>query len=155
MIPVENLRFYDNKVAVDHLMGKPGGLFHTIDEASRGRYSYEFITEAIGNKKSAYISRAKGHEFSVAHYTGKINYDARDLADKNRDYLPPEMMETLRMSEEEIIKLSFTNQLTKTGNLTMADDTAVVSKSANKKSKWGAALMGEKQKYKARLRFVS
>lgn len=28
----------------------------------------------------------------MAHYTGKVTYDVRDMADKNRDFLPPEMV---------------------------------------------------------------
>lgn len=50
------------------------------------------ISDSINSKKSAHIQRISAHEFSVAHYTGKITYDARDLADKNRDFLPPEMV---------------------------------------------------------------
>lgn len=38
------------------------------------------------------MQRVSGHEFSVAHYTGKVTYDCRDMADKNRDFLPPEMV---------------------------------------------------------------
>lgn len=39
--------------------------------------------------------RVSGHEFSVAHYTGKITYDARELSDKNRDFVPPEMVSAI------------------------------------------------------------
>lgn len=28
----------------------------------------------------------------MAHYTGKVTYDARDMSDKNRDFVPPEMV---------------------------------------------------------------
>lgn len=48
--------------------------------------------ESIANKKNPYVQRSSGHEFSVAHYTGKVTYDVRDMADKNRDFLPPEMV---------------------------------------------------------------
>lgn len=33
-VPVTKLHFYDNKIAVDHLMNNPKGLFHVIDDAS-------------------------------------------------------------------------------------------------------------------------
>lgn len=49
-------------------------------------------SESINKKKNAYVQRVSGHEFSVAHYTGKVTYDCRDMADKNRDFLPPEMV---------------------------------------------------------------
>ena len=54
--------------------------------------SSKLFPDSINTKKSAYIQRVSGHEFSVAHYTGKLTYDARDLADKNRDFIPPEMV---------------------------------------------------------------
>lgn len=43
-VPVTSLHFYDNKLAVDHLMSKPHGLFYLIDDATRGRHAQEFIT---------------------------------------------------------------------------------------------------------------
>lgn len=42
-IGVEALHFYDNKLSVDHLMGRPSGLFYIIDEASRSGSGQEFI----------------------------------------------------------------------------------------------------------------
>lgn len=50
------------------------------------------FVDSINTAKFSHIHRVSGHEFSVAHYTGKLTYDARDLADKNRDFLPPEMV---------------------------------------------------------------
>lgn len=55
-------------------------------------FNSNHFLEHINNKKSAHVQRASGHEFSVAHYTGKVTYDARDLSDKNRDFIPPEMV---------------------------------------------------------------
>lgn len=72
-IPVTKLQFYDNKIAVDHLMNNPKGLFHVIDDASRGTDSYEYITDALNNRKSPYVQRYSAHEFTVAHYTGKLS----------------------------------------------------------------------------------
>lgn len=155
-VPVTKLQFYDNKIAVDHLMNNPKGLFHVIDDSSRGQYSYEYITESLNSRKSPYVQRYSAHEFTIAHYTGKVNYDARDLIEKNRDFLPAEIMETLRTSTEPIVKVCFTNPLTKSGNLTMAmnSDQTEPSSSARRKSKWGAALMSEKPKIKVCLKFI-
>lgn len=51
-----------------------------------------FLQDTIGTKKNSFVTRATAHEFSVAHYTGKVTYDVRNMADKNRDFLPPEMV---------------------------------------------------------------
>jgi myosin-3 len=61
-------------------------------------------------------------EFSVAHYTGQVCYDAKEMPDKNRDFLPPEIIETLRLSDNSIVKPLFTNKLDKTGNLIISLD---------------------------------
>lgn len=55
----------------------------------------------------------------------------------------------MRTSGEAIVKTMFINQLSRTGNLTMADenDTAVTTQTTRKK-KWGAALVAEKKKTK-------
>lgn len=149
-VPVTKLHFYDNKLAVDHLMNNPKGLFHVIDDASRGQYTHEYMTDSLNNRKSPYIQRFSAHEFTVAHYTGKVTYDARDMIDKNRDFLPPETVETMRTSQEDIIRICFTNQLSKSGNLTMAlnEQQAAVSTKSGKKSRWGAVLVSEKIKNK-------
>lgn len=53
---------------------------------------FRLMADAICKNKNSYVQRVSGHEFSVAHYTGKLTYDARDMADKNRDFVPPEMV---------------------------------------------------------------
>ncbi|XP_058452551.1 neither inactivation nor afterpotential protein C [Malaya genurostris] len=156
-VPVVQLHFYDNKLAVDHLMNKPRGLFCFIDDASRGRHSQSFVIESINHNNSPFIKRASPNEFTVAHYTGRITYDARDVADKNRDFIPPEMIETLRDSREPMIKMMFSNKLTKTGNLTMASvETSETKKEEpSKKKRWGAALVAEKGKGKKMMNTLS
>lgn len=74
------------------------------------------------SSKAPYIKLSGSHEFSVTHYTGKVNYDAREMSDKNKDFLPPEMIETMRASVNVILQQFFKNKLTKTGNLTAASN---------------------------------
>lgn len=69
------------------------------------------------------------------------------MGDKNRDFLPPEMVETLRTSTDTIVKTLFTNKLTKTGNLTMTTE-EYTRCGPNKKGKWGAALVAERGRTK-------
>lgn len=138
--------FYDNKLAVDQIMSKPYGLLHILDDATRGRHDADYLTHLISTKKMQYVKRVNNHDFSVAHYTGKITYDSRDFLDKNREFLPPEMVETLRMSGDDTIKIMFSNPLTKTGNLTLAFEDPPKPKQA--KGKWAGALVAEKTRIK-------
>lgn len=58
-------------------------------------------------------------------------------------------VETLRASKNEIIKVLFLNPLSKTGNLTVAyNEQMPIKKTDSKRTKWGAALVAEKQKLK-------
>lgn len=43
-IPHSAYKYHNNKVAVDHLMTKPCGLFLLLDDATRDRLSYDTIT---------------------------------------------------------------------------------------------------------------
>ncbi|XP_071448821.1 neither inactivation nor afterpotential protein C isoform X2 [Hetaerina americana] len=151
-----SLAYYDNKPALDSLMGKPEGVLHCIDEATRTGQGNDFILAALRNaaSKGQHVRVATGGEFSVAHYTGKVSYEMTDMAEKNRDFVPPETIDTMRQSTDPIIKSMFTNQLSRTGNLTVASgkDSAEEKKKeeaagAKKKGgKWGAALMAENTK---------
>ncbi|KAJ8867609.1 hypothetical protein PR048_031411 [Dryococelus australis] len=145
-IPLQTLQFYDNKPTVDELMSKPSGLLYLLDEASRSSRGPELIIETLKgegdqNKRLRAIGR---HDFSVAHYTGKVTYSAQHMADKNRDFLPPEMIETLRLSSDHVVQKLFTNQLSRTGNLTLTSEERGAIASKNK-GRWGAALVAGNQ----------
>lgn len=152
-IPIERFHFYDNKQAIDELMGKDHGLFYVLDEASRQLQDTSYIFDRIQNRRSAsnsqHVKVQAGHEFTVAHYTGKLGYDATEIAEKNRDFVPPEMVETLRQSSHTVVKELFTNKLTKGGALTIVSQEKPKEKEKQKKttarSKWGAALMHSDQ----------
>ncbi|XP_065353511.1 neither inactivation nor afterpotential protein C isoform X2 [Cloeon dipterum] len=151
-VPGEPLTFYDNRPSVDVLMGKPDGVMWLIDEATRTAKGAEFIIESINaRKKTPFLQSSSESEFSVAHYTGKVTYDAKDMSEKNRDFIPPELTETLRLSNNESIKMLFTNLLSRTGNLVQAQvDVSTAQKNMPEKetkrraSKWNAALVADK-----------
>ncbi|XP_013133964.1 PREDICTED: neither inactivation nor afterpotential protein C isoform X1 [Papilio polytes] len=135
-IQVAPLHYYDNKSSVDQLMARPAGIFYLLDEASRNGNGQEFIISAIRtSNKGPYIKMSGSHEFSVAHYTGKVNYDAREMADKNKDFLPPEMIETMRASLNPTLQQLFKNKLTKTGNVTIVSQQSKPQASRSKSEK--------------------
>jgi len=103
------------------------------------------------NPKEPYIHVASSKSFSVAHYSGTVSYQLKDVLEKNRDFLAPEVVETMRMSKDNVIKDLFSNRLTKSGNLTVCRDKTLMVKNKNSKiSRWGAALMSEKTPIRVR-----
>ncbi|XP_041979804.1 neither inactivation nor afterpotential protein C isoform X2 [Aricia agestis] len=130
------LHFYDNKKSVDQLMKKPLGVFYILDDASRVGEGAEYIMNTMKTKcKGPYVKPCGTHEFSVAHYTGKVNYDVREMADKNKDFLPPEMIETMRSSSNLILQELFRNKFTKAGNLTASTDASPAQPGRSKSEK--------------------
>lgn len=132
------MRFYDNKEAIDQLMSKDNGLFHIIDDASRRLQDAQYLLERIKERKrGVHVKPVSSHEFTVAHYTGKLIYDASEIASKNRDFVPPEMIDTMRYSSCDAVKQLFTNKLTKSGNLTIVQEHCATTEKTSR-NKWGA-----------------
>ena len=71
------------------------------------------------NIRSDYYIRhkANGLDFTVQHYAGRVIYDADSFLEKNRNFLPPEVVQLLRTSSNPTIQFLFSCPLTKTGNL--------------------------------------
>jgi myosin-3 len=55
--------------------------------------------------------------FSIIHFAGQVQYDARGFLEKNRDYLAPEIIQILRSSHVQLISSLFQFPLSKTGAL--------------------------------------
>lgn len=105
-----------------------------------------FTTDVLEkNPKEPYIHVPNSKSFSVAHYSGTVSYQLKDVLEKNRDFLAPEIVETMRISKDNAIKDLFINRLTKSGNLTVCREKALIVKTKNNKiNRWGAALVAEK-----------
>lgn len=74
------------------------------------------------------------------------------MPQKNKDFLPPEMVETLRMSSNSHLRDFFACKLTKTGNLIFPQE---VIKECTTKSKWSSALVAEHEKNNKQVNFAS
>lgn len=104
------------------------------------------FSDTLGNSaRGTRIRKNTSTNFTVAHYCKKIEYNATDIPQKNHDFLPPEMIETMRQSSNFVVKQLFTNQLTKSGNLTISTDQNL-GVFSGKRKKWGAALISGDQR---------
>ncbi|XP_060518492.1 neither inactivation nor afterpotential protein C [Cylas formicarius] len=109
--------YADNGKTLNQLLSKPDGVLCIIDEASRKNLDARYVMVNVHKQETNRIMVTGSSEFAIAHYTGIVPYYVGEMADKNRDFLPPELIETMRDSENPIIKLLFTNKLDRTGNL--------------------------------------
>ncbi|XP_063238781.1 myosin-IIIb-like [Bacillus rossius redtenbacheri] len=123
-IPVDLVEFSDNRPVLDMLLSRPLGLLALLDEESRFPRATDgsLIEKFHNNVKSKFYVRPKSNApcFAVHHYAGRVVYRAEGLLDKNRNFLPPEVIQLLRQSHRDTVRYLFQCPLTKTGNLCSA-----------------------------------
>lgn len=85
--------------------------------------------------KTTYIKCSKSNQFTVSHFAGKIAYKVDALANQNRDFLSPEVVEVFRLSKDPEIRKCFTNTISKHGKLQFPED-KWLTVSQNEGTKW-------------------
>ncbi|KAJ8934235.1 hypothetical protein NQ314_013494, partial [Rhamnusium bicolor] len=116
------IKYYSNRVTLNELLGKPEGVLSIIDDASKKGLNGRYVIGNMHHQERSKVKITDDLEFSVTHYTGKVSYNVREIPEKNRDFLSPEVIETLRNSQNPIISMLFTNKLDKNGNLCIPVD---------------------------------
>ena len=120
-IPVSVVTFNDNRPLLDLLLSRPMGLLALLDEESHfpNATDASLVEKFHNNLKSPQYVRPKGNSlnFTICHYAGKVQYDARNFLEKNRFYIPLEIIQMHRQSSIPLIRSLFGSPLTKTGHL--------------------------------------
>ncbi|RWS27882.1 myosin-IIIb-like protein [Leptotrombidium deliense] len=120
-ISVDFISFQDNRPLLDMFLSRPLGLLTLLDEESHFPKSTDatLVQKFHRNIKSEYYVKPKSNavSFSIMHFAGKVNYDARNFLEKNRNFVPLEVIQLLRQSSMSIVKELFASPLTKTGHL--------------------------------------
>nr|CAD7395055.1 unnamed protein product [Timema cristinae] len=116
----EQIQYYFNQ----HIFTweqQPLGLLALLDEESRFPRATDrsLIEKFHNNVKSKFYVRPKSNAlcFAVHHYAGRVVYQAENFLEKNRNFLPPEVIQLLRQSHRDMVRYLFQCPLTKTGNL--------------------------------------
>lgn len=55
--------------------------------------------------------------FAIHHFAGRVVYQADGFLEKNRNFLPPEVIQLVRQSQSDMVRFLFQCPITKTGNL--------------------------------------
>lgn len=120
-------------------LSKPIGLLALLDEESRFPQSTEFTlvnkwrenlltphfttTTPSSTLSRKTLKRQKQFSldleplFTIHHYAGKIDYTAKDFLEKNRDYVPMEIIDLLLQSDDHLVNLLLRSRLRKTGSV--------------------------------------
>lgn len=120
-INVGIVEFADNRPVLDMFLAKPMGLLSLLDEESRFPKATDtsLIEKFHNNIRSRYYHKPKSNDlnFAIDHYAGKVAYNVKNFLEKNRNFLPPEVIQLLRQSRYDIIRNQFQSPLTRTGHL--------------------------------------
>lgn len=120
-LSVQPVSFGDNRPVLDMFLGRPLGLLALLDEESHfpNATDQSLIDKFHNNIKSKYYIRPKSNalQFTIRHHAGKVLYDARCFVEKNRNFLPTEIVQLLRQSKLPVVQTLFQSPLTKTGQL--------------------------------------
>ncbi|XP_074025631.1 STKc_myosinIII_N_like and MYSc_Myo21 domain-containing protein ninaC isoform X2 [Leptinotarsa decemlineata] len=120
--------YYNNKDTLNELLGKPEGVLSLLDDASKKGHSGRYILDNMYNEDKRKVLVYNESSFTVTHFTGKVTYSCKEMPDRNRDFLPQEIIETMRGSTNPIISLLFTNKLDGTGNVILPPEEIKKSK---------------------------
>ncbi|XP_055383448.1 myosin-IIIb-like [Condylostylus longicornis] len=120
-IPVDLVEFSDNRPVLDMLLSRPLGLLALLDEESRFPRATDrtFIEKCHNNIKSKFYIRPKSDAccFAIQHFAGRVIYQADSFLEKNRNFLPAEVIQLVRQSKIDMVRFLFQCPITKTGNL--------------------------------------
>jgi len=85
------------------------------DHAWRSLFAEKFHN----NVKSKFYVRPKSDAvcFAIHHFAGRVVYQADGFLEKNRNFLPPEVIQLVRQSRYDMVRFLFQCPITKTGNL--------------------------------------
>ncbi|XP_071171569.1 myosin-IIIb-like isoform X1 [Mytilus edulis] len=121
----KEIKFVDNQPLLDLFLAKPIGILSLLDEESQFPKATDATFVDKLNKhfgKNSYYGKSqqtKSSKFTISHYAGKVTYDASEWLEKNRDSLPAGLQEMLQGSTNDLAKLIFRAQITRTGTLAL------------------------------------
>ena len=158
--------FPNNRSILDMCLSKPIGLLALLDEESRFPQSTEFTLvnkwrenlnsphfnamplSASLSKKSLRRQRLDYQAvFTIHHYAAKIEYSAKDFLEKNRDYVPMEIIDLLLQSQDHLVNILFRSRLRNNGSVIYSEQTTYFRSSANQKTATGNRTQGTVSTY--------
>ncbi|XP_023271666.1 unconventional myosin-XVI [Seriola lalandi dorsalis] len=122
---------------LDFFLQKPQGLLCVLDEESQSlrpaeQTLYKRLSAQLDSSSTHGLSlttkdgngnpppKDQGPAFTVNHYAGQISYDLTGSLTRNKDFLPQNVLFTMKSSESVLLQQLFQSKLTQTGSLVPA-----------------------------------
>ncbi|KAM9348742.1 unconventional myosin-XIX [Symphorus nematophorus] len=132
------VKYQDNQNCLDLIEGSPVSVFSLLNEESRLNRASDAKTfrvrlekELSDNANISWDKFSKEPHFTVAHYAGKVNYQIQGMVEKNKDPVPPELIDLLQKSDDPLLHQIFTDKETESPTSKGLSKVTVVSKFKN------------------------
>ncbi|KAM4702387.1 unconventional myosin-XIX isoform 2-T2 [Discoglossus pictus] len=128
------ISYQDNQSCVDLIEGSPVSIFSLLNEECRLNRTSD------ANQLQSRLEKALSHNqcigrdkfsqkpnFIVSHYAGNVRYQTEDMAEKNKDPVPPELLQLLQESNDCLLQKLFPGETNKLVNVNAPNRAAVVT----------------------------
>ncbi|GCB73923.1 hypothetical protein scyTo_0003005 [Scyliorhinus torazame] len=106
--------YQDNQSCLDLIEGNPISIFSLLNEESRlnrlsdaNKFKTRLQAALTSNHCLSWDMFSKDPNFTVTHYAGKVNYQIEGMMEKNKDPVPPELVQLLQNSLDTFLKKLF------------------------------------------------
>ncbi|KYO32202.1 unconventional myosin-XIX [Alligator mississippiensis] len=108
------INYQDNQSCLDLIEGSPVSIFSLLNEECRLNRSSNVslfqtrIEKTLSDNEC--ISRdkfSKKPNFIISHYAGKVCYQVEGMVEKNKDPIPPELVQLLQTSQDSLLQTLF------------------------------------------------
>ncbi|KAK1787867.1 hypothetical protein P4O66_016349, partial [Electrophorus voltai] len=132
------VRYRDNQDCLDLIEGSPSSIFSLLNEECRlnrasdaERLSKRLQTELSRSSSVSWDKFSTQPHFTVAHYAGDVTYHIHGMMEKNKDPVPPELLNLLQQSEVPLLQSLFAGSGTEGHGPRGPSKVTVVSKFKN------------------------
>ncbi|XP_075051697.1 unconventional myosin-XIX isoform X2 [Mixophyes fleayi] len=126
------ISYQDNKNCVDLIEGNPVSIFSLLNEECRLNRSSDAVQlqsrleKALSHSKCFEWDRySEKPNFIVSHYAGKVTYQIQHMAEKNKDPVPPELLQLLQESKDSLLQKLFPAENNKNVDMGIPNRTSV------------------------------
>ncbi|XP_067866420.1 unconventional myosin-XIX isoform X2 [Heterodontus francisci] len=104
------ISYQDNQSCLDLIEGNPTSIFSLLNEESRlnrlsdaNQFKTRLQAALSSNHCMSWNVFSKVPNFIVAHYAGKVNYQIEGMMEKNKDPVPPELVQLMQKSQNALL----------------------------------------------------
>ncbi|KAM3934833.1 unconventional myosin-XIX [Leptodactylus fuscus] len=112
------ISYQDNKRCVELIEGSPVSIFSLLNEECRLNRTSDVVqlqsrleVNLSHNKCFSRDKFSKKPNFVISHYAGKVTYHIEEMVEKNKDPVPPELIQLLQETNDSLLQKLFPQEI--------------------------------------------